>query len=40
LPKVQMPNRNGFIEDPRPDVRSPAGDDTHGGERCLAERCG
>ena len=21
LPKVQMPNRNGFIEDPRPDVR-------------------
>ena len=21
LPKVQMPNRNGFIPDPRPDVR-------------------
>ena len=24
LPKVQMPNRNGFIRDPRPDVRLPA----------------
>jgi mono/diheme cytochrome c family protein len=23
LPKVQMPNRNGFILDPRPDVRYP-----------------
>ena len=40
LPKIQMPNRNGFIQDPRPDVRSPVGDDAHGGERCLAERCG
>jgi cytochrome c len=21
LPLVQMPNRNGFVQDPRPDVR-------------------
>ncbi|MCC2644163.1 MAG: putative sulfite oxidase cytochrome subunit [Nitrospira sp.] len=40
LPKVQMPNRNGFIQDPRPDVRQPAGPGAHGGERCLAEQCG
>lgn len=25
LPKIQMPNRNGFIQDPRPDVRSRIG---------------
>jgi cytochrome c len=23
LPKVKMPNRNGFITDPRPDVHTP-----------------
>jgi len=25
LPKVQMPNRNGFVSDPRPDVRNADG---------------
>ncbi len=25
LPKVQMPNRNGFVSDPRPDWKAPVG---------------
>ena len=30
LPKVEMPNRNGFIRDPRPDVHAPATDHSDG----------
>src|SRR5215471_11868161 len=30
LPKIEMPNRNGFVPDPRPDVRAQAPDDLRG----------
>src|SRR5262245_475569 len=33
LPKIEMPNRNGFVPDPRPDVRAPSPDDSRGGTR-------
>ena len=33
LPKIEMPNRNGFVPDPRPDVRAQAPDDLRGGTR-------
>lgn len=34
LPEVRMPNRNGFIPDPRPDVSSPPKDEAIGELAC------